>query len=57
MAEHPCFGNTASQGPNSFAEKGNESSGCVQLGRVRRSEAFVFAVFFFPLFVESGLSK
>lgn len=37
---------TALQGPNSFAGKGNESIGCVQLGRVRRSEVFVFVAAF-----------
>lgn len=46
----PCFGNTASQGPNSFAEKGNESVGCVQLGRAKRRESFV-SVAVFPLFL------
>lgn len=47
---------TASRGPNSFAGKGNESIGCVQLGRLRRSGVFVFVAVFFPLFVESRLN-
>lgn len=41
---------TALRGPDSFAGKGNESIGCVQLGRVRRSEVFVFVAVFFPSF-------
>lgn len=47
---------TALRGPNSFAGKGNESIGCVQLGRERRSEVFVFVAVFLLFFAESWLN-